>query len=256
MTPLTATDANEPPAMRADLGSLNLTYTLSGTDAASFLIDRTDGTVNNKAELDYETKNSYMVTVTATDSDGLSASIDVTITVTDVDEAPEIIVGGLAISGPSSASYAENGTEPVATYTLAGPKSDSGRWTLLSGDDGTDFRISNSGVLTFVRTPDFENPADADMDNVYRVTLTARDSEPNTATRDVVVTVTNVVGDEPVIGGTLLERYDVGGSEGIDRSEVITAINDYFDGGEGAPSKDDVITIINLYFDNTSATAS
>ena len=76
-----------------------------------------------------------MVTVTATDSDGLSASIDVTITVTDVDEAPEIIVGGLAISGPSRASYAEDRTDlQVATYTLAGPKSDSGRWT-LSGDD-------------------------------------------------------------------------------------------------------------------------
>ena len=63
-----------------------------------------------------------MVTVTATDSDGLSASIDVTITVTDVDEAPEIIAGGLAITGPASVSYAENGTDPVATYTLAGPE--------------------------------------------------------------------------------------------------------------------------------------
>ena len=46
--------------------------------------------MQTKAKLDYETKKSYMVTVTATDSDGLSASIDVTIKVTDVDEAPEI----------------------------------------------------------------------------------------------------------------------------------------------------------------------
>ena len=89
-----------------------------------------------------------MVTVTATDPGGLSDSVDVTIKVTDVDEAPEIIAGGLAISGPASASYAENGTDPVATYTLAGPESDSGRWT-LSGDDASDFRISSDGVLTF-----------------------------------------------------------------------------------------------------------
>ena len=34
-------------------------------------------------KLDRETKSTYMVTVTATDSDNLSASIDVTITVTD-----------------------------------------------------------------------------------------------------------------------------------------------------------------------------
>ena len=67
-----------------------LTYTLSGADAASFDIVRASGLLQTKAKLDYETKKSYMVTVTATDSDGLSASIDVTIKVTDMDEAPEI----------------------------------------------------------------------------------------------------------------------------------------------------------------------
>ena len=77
---------------------------------ASFGIVRASGQLQTKGKLDYEAKNSYVVTVTATDSDGLSASIDVTITVTNVDEAPEIIAGGLAISGPSSASYAENET--------------------------------------------------------------------------------------------------------------------------------------------------
>ena len=38
------------------------------------------------AALDYETKASYSVTVTASDSGGLSDSIDVTITVTNEDE--------------------------------------------------------------------------------------------------------------------------------------------------------------------------
>ena len=37
-----------------------------------------------KAALDYETKNSYEVTVTATDPEGASDMIAVTITVTDV----------------------------------------------------------------------------------------------------------------------------------------------------------------------------
>jgi hypothetical protein len=40
-----------------------------------------------KAVLDYETKSSYMVTVTATDGED-TASIDVTITVTDVIDTP------------------------------------------------------------------------------------------------------------------------------------------------------------------------
>ena len=242
--PVTATDPNG--------DGDTLTYTLGGTDKDSFDINSGTGqiTVGEDAELDYETKETHTVTVAATDPSLASATITVTIMVVGVDEAPEIIVGGLAISGPSSANYAENGTEPVATYTLAGPKSDSGRWTLLSGDDGTDFSISNSGVLTFVRTPDFENPADADMDNVYRVTLTARDSEPNTATRDVVVTVTNVVGDEPVIGESLLDRYDANDDGMIEKEEARAAVTDYFN---RIIDKEEAREVIKLYFASGSS---
>ena len=154
--PVTATDANTADPV--------LTYTLGGTDAASFDIGRLTGQLQTKAKLDYETKDSYMVTVTATDSDGLSASVDVTITVTNVDEAPEITVGGLAISRTPRVDYAENGTMPVATYTASGPDAASATWS-LEGADAGDFRISSSGELTFVSAPDYENPADADMDN-------------------------------------------------------------------------------------------
>ena len=63
-----------------------LTYALSGTDAVSFAIDSDTGQLMTLADLDYETKASYSVTVAASDSGGLSDSIDVTITVTDVDE--------------------------------------------------------------------------------------------------------------------------------------------------------------------------
>ena len=64
-----------------------------------------------------------MVTLTATDSFGDSAAIDVTIMVTDVDEAPAISEGGLAITGLGG----KNGATPrtrqamVATYTASGP---------------------------------------------------------------------------------------------------------------------------------------
>ena len=74
--PVTATDAD----------SDTLTYALGGTDAASFGIDSSTGQLMTLAALDFETKPTYSVTVTASDSGGLSDSIDVTITVTDVDE--------------------------------------------------------------------------------------------------------------------------------------------------------------------------
>ena len=78
--PVTATDP--------DNDSLN--YTLSGADSSSFGIGRTSGQLMTRAALDYETKNSYTVTVMARDPSGGSDTITVTIAVTDVvnEEAP------------------------------------------------------------------------------------------------------------------------------------------------------------------------
>ena len=90
-----------------------LTYTLTGTDAALFRVRQDDtGTPTENeggqievaagTKLDYEMKQTYMVTVMAEDSFGATASIDVTIMVTDLDEAPDV-------SGAGSIPYAENG---------------------------------------------------------------------------------------------------------------------------------------------------
>ncbi len=78
-SPYTATDADTDDT---------LTYTLEGTDAASFEIDASSGQLKTKAALDHETKPSYAVTVKVSDGTD-SATIAVTITVTDVAEAPE-----------------------------------------------------------------------------------------------------------------------------------------------------------------------
>ena len=61
-----------------------LTYTLSGADAASFDIVSTSGQIRTSAALDYETKASYIVTVTATDRSLAADSIEVTINVIQV----------------------------------------------------------------------------------------------------------------------------------------------------------------------------
>ena len=103
----------------------------------------------------------------------------------------------------------------------------------LSGDGRRGLRYQQQRrVLTFVRAPDYENAADADMNNEYMVTVMADDGT-YMAMRDVTVMVTDVDDDTtPVVtDGTLLDRYDTdvdGVSGEIDRSEVIMAINDYF----------------------------
>ena len=76
-SPVSATDANND----------TLTYSLSGTDAASFDIDTTNGQLQTQAALDYETKSSYTVTVTVSDGD-LTDTITVTVNITDIDELP------------------------------------------------------------------------------------------------------------------------------------------------------------------------
>ena len=244
--PVVATDKQFATATSVTAGDDTLTYTLGGADAASFDIDATDGQLETKADLDHEAKDTYMVIVTATDPSGLSASVNVTINVTDMDEAPVIMLGGLAISGTSAPSYAEDRSDAVATYTAAGPDSASATWT-LSGADAGAFDITG-GELTFKRQPDHENPADADRDNVYEVTVEAGDSEGNTASRDVIVTVTDVEDDVVDPEQTLVERYDADSSETIDKSEVLKAINDYLFGeGDEAITKPDVLALINLY---------
>ena len=72
-SPVSATDA--------DAGD-TITYSLEGTDAASFGIVASSGQIQTSAALDASTRSTYSVTVRATDSNGGSATIAVTITVT------------------------------------------------------------------------------------------------------------------------------------------------------------------------------
>ncbi|MYB02351.1 leucine-rich repeat protein, partial [Candidatus Poribacteria bacterium] len=70
-------------ATEVDTGH-TLTYTLGGMDASSFSIVSGTGQLQTNAALDYETKNSYEVTVTVNDGHSGGDRITVTINVTDV----------------------------------------------------------------------------------------------------------------------------------------------------------------------------
>ena len=78
-SPVTATDPDD---------GDSLIYLLGGADADHFAIDVDSGQLQTSGALDYESQDSYAVTVIAADGAGLWAGLDVTITVTDVKEAP------------------------------------------------------------------------------------------------------------------------------------------------------------------------
>ena len=192
-----------------------LTYTLGGPDVDSFSLDRSTAQLSTKVGLDKETKDTYTVTVTATDPSGLSATITVTITVTNVDEAPEIMLGGLVISGMRTVDYTENDTDAVATYMVAGPDAASARWS-LDGPDAGAFTITiRGGVLTFRNSPDYDMPADADTDNTYMVTVKASDGT-YMDTREVTVTVVADAAEVPTtISGRSDVRYAENGTDAV-----------------------------------------
>ena len=78
------------PVTATDPDSDTLTYSLRGVNAGSFDIVAESGRLQTKAALDYETRNSYIVTVTATDPSNATGEVTVTITVTDEDEGGSV----------------------------------------------------------------------------------------------------------------------------------------------------------------------
>ena len=169
-----------------DADNDTLTYTLSGTDAASFGIDSTSGQLQTKAALDYEAKTSYSVTVSVSDGNGGSDSITVTINVTDVYEnrAP-VFTDGISTTrtiaentkAGTNIGHAVSATDQDAKDTLT---------YTLSGTDAAAFDIdSTTGQIKTKAVLDFETKS------TYSVTLTVSD-ELATDTIAVTINVTDV----------------------------------------------------------------
>ena len=86
-------DIGDPVAAESTVGAL--TYEITGDDAPDFDIDTATGQLKTKSALDYETKASYSVSVTATDELGSTASLEVTVQVTNVYEGIMITDSGV-----------------------------------------------------------------------------------------------------------------------------------------------------------------
>ena len=109
------------PVTGTDTEDDTLTYSLSGTDAASFDIDSSTGQISVKAALDYEAKSSYSVTLGISDGKDSEAnpdpSIDATTTVeiivNDVNEPPA------APATPRVAAHSQNATSVLNVWWSA-----------------------------------------------------------------------------------------------------------------------------------------
>ena len=137
----TAAETNIGTAVAAtDQDGDTLTYTLGGTDSASFDIVSTSGQLQTKAALDYETKNAYAVTVTVSDGT-LTDTIDITINVTNANEAPTFTEGS-----STTRTVAENtasGTNIGSAVAATDVDNDTLTYT-LGGTDAASFSIAST----------------------------------------------------------------------------------------------------------------
>ena len=172
------------------------TYELSGADAESFEIVSSSLKLKDSISANYEVKNSYEITITSTDSGGLTASEDFSLTVNDINDAPSSL-------SLSASSVAENssGTE-VGTLSSTDEDTDDTFTYALSGTDKDFFELSGTTLkLKEASTADFETKSS------YDVTITTTDAGGLSKAQDLTVNVTDV-NDNPTAVALSSSSFD------------------------------------------------
>ena len=197
----------------------SFTYTLSGTDTASFEVVDGQLKLKDSVSANYESQNSYSVTVTATDTGGLTASQSFTVTVNDVNDAPTLVNAiadqnvdedsALSFTVPADAFNDEDGDTLTYTATLS-DSSDLPSW--LSFDAATQ---------TFSGTP-----LNGDVGSIS-VEVTATDAAGVTISDTFSITVANT-NDAP----TAIALSSLGLPEKIDGAVVGTLTTTDVDVGD------------------------
>ena len=173
-------------------------WSVGGRDGGDFSITQ-GGTLYFRSPPDYERRtdsnrdNVYEVSIQPSDGRN-TGSYPVTVTVTDVNEAPEFRRGST-----TSFTQPENRTTRLYTFSATDPEQGTITWS-VGGTDGNHFTIDERGQFSFKEDspPDFDTPGDDGRDNLYNVTIQARDPESNTASLPVTVMVTEI-NEGPVI---------------------------------------------------------
>ena len=203
----TATDPEEPSAQITR-------WSTSGTDGGDFVISE-QGELRFRYTPDYERPadsnrdNTYVFTVQVSDG-RYYGTFEETITVTPVNEPPTITTTS---SSATALRQNENVISRLYTYRATDPERSAVMWS-VGGMDGRFFAIDERGQFSFKQDspPDFEQPGDSSRDNVYDLTIQARDDGFNTASLPVTVTVREVNEGPEVLGQsafTVAESQDL-----------------------------------------------
>ena len=154
-------------------------YSISGgNDSAKFTINASTGVLSFVAAPNFESPtdlngdNQYLVMVRSSDSFFYDDQW-LTVTVANVNEAPVIASNG---GGASGSAQLDEGSTAVTTVQASDPDGGAPSFAIAGGADAALFSIdAATGALAFLGAPDFEAPADSDLDNIYEVIVSAGD---------------------------------------------------------------------------------
>ena len=122
----------------------------------------------------YEQEKSISVSIQVTDSGGEKIISSVDVFIVNQNEPPY-----LENKAKTKYTHFENSGKIVGKINVIDPDEDQSKvkFKLLKGEDNNLFKITRDGDLSFLRTPDFENPIDKDKNNIYLVSFMAIDSK-------------------------------------------------------------------------------
>ena len=143
-----------------------LTYSLGGTNRASFAIDESSGQLRTRASLNFEGKSSYRVTVTAADPAGETDTITVTITVNNVDEDGTVTLSSTQpiVGTPLTATLDDpDNVSGSVTWSWARSRNRTSSGTLISGETSATYTPVTADETRFLRaTASYDDGAGSD----------------------------------------------------------------------------------------------
>ena len=227
-------------AAASDEDGDTITYTLSGTDAAQFILSSTTGALNFAASPDFENPqdqdgdNDYHIEIQATSSNNgvkSTASLQLSISVTDIDETPPYFTDADSVVTLVEDPETEGQQIAVlalefAVYDDADDAAGRALSLELEGDDSSLFQISTSAAnnhqVHFITSPDYDHTHDANQDCNYSFSVVATDSDGNEAKHSATIVITGVIDEAPYIDPASYTRGEIIAIAGNDTDPFLT----------------------------------
>jgi RHS repeat-associated protein len=168
-----------------------------GNSDGIFAIDSNSGeiTVIDNVNLDRESTDVYVLSVTVTDGPNLSATETVTINVLDVNDNPPVIPPGQSfpVSEAASNGFVVGTVQATDADTVGGPLLS---WQITGGNSDGIFAINGvSGEITVVDNSNL----DRETTDLYILTVTVSDTLFPSASQSVTINVLDVNDNAPIV---------------------------------------------------------